>query len=308
MAGGDPTPLRSGGRTSRCRIRERHAPDAIGWSALTPRFMSVVGSALLLPATIAGAAGPAGTGSAGTEDPAAVREQVRRVMSRPEFSYRPSILERFGRWVGDELQKLFGGSGAPGAGGVFGGGIGSLVAWLLIVAAGVALVVLLVRIIATRTRSAPRERTPTPDIEVEHRRTAKDWAADAARLEAAGQWKSAMRARFRHLVRVLVDRHQLPDVAGRTTGELRGDLRASTPTATADFDSCCILFELPWYADAATGPEESARFRAAADRVLAAPVAHPLGIVSGPQLATADIGSVGTAPGDGDAALGAGRR
>ena len=83
-----------------------------------------------------------------------------------------------------------------------------------------------------------------------------------------------MRARYRELVRTLTDRRQLPDIAGRTTGELRGDLDRTTPAASSDFDAACLLFELAWYADVPTGPDESERFRAAAAAVLAAPVAR----------------------------------
>jgi len=79
-----------------------------------------------------------------------------------------------------------------------------------------------------------------------------------------------MRARYRHLVRTLVDRRQLPDVAGRTTGELREDLADTTPDATDAFDTASLLFELAWYAHVPTGPEQGDEFRAAAEVVLAA--------------------------------------
>ena len=95
---------------------------------------------------------------------------------------------------------------------------------------------------------------------------------DAERLEAEGEWKLALRARYRELVRTLTDRRQLPDVAGRTTGELRVDLDRTTPAASADFDVACLLFELAWYADVPTGVDENARFREAATGVLAARV------------------------------------
>lgn len=234
---------------------------------------------LLVVATLV-LAGGAGAQSSpqGPVDPAVVREQVRDVMSRPEFSYEPSIMDRVMRWIEEQLQRLFGGGGPDGATGTFAGGIGQLVAWLMIVVAVAALGFLVVRIVVTRSRSA-KSPTPSPlsDVEVEHRRRAAEWLHDAERHESAGEWKEAVRARYRHLVRTLVDRRQLPDVAGRTTGELRDDLDRTTPTAADDFDTCSILFELPWYADLGTGAEENAGFRAAAQRVLDAPVADRFG-------------------------------
>jgi uncharacterized membrane protein len=206
----------------------------------------------------------------GPAQPAEVRDQVRDVMERPEFDYAPSWLERAVEWIGDRLSDLFEPGDGTATGGTFGGGIGALFGWLLIILAVTAVIVVVVWVIATRTRRIRRpERDSLTPVEVEHRRRAEEWMADAERLEADGRWKEAMRARYRNLVRVLVDRRQLPDVPGRTTGELREDLDRTTPAAREDFDTCCLLFELPWYADVPTGPDENARFRQCADRVLA---------------------------------------
>jgi hypothetical protein len=128
---------------------------------------------------------------------------------------------------------------------------------------------------------------------VEHRRRAGEWADDAERFEAAGEWKLAVRARFRELVRTLVDRRQVADLAGRTTGELRDDLATTTPGATDAFDTACLLFELPWYAHVDTGAAENARFTAAAAAVLAAPVERT--VDDRPVTA---VGAVVVAPGD----------
>lgn len=248
----------------------------------------------------AGGAG-AQTGPQGPVDPSAVRDQVRDVMSRPGFSYEPSTLQRLLRWVGDQLQKLFGHAGPGAPTGSFGGGIGMLVGWVLILAALAALVYLIARIVVTRTRvHRPEAPDALSDAEVEHRRRATEWLDDAERFEASGEWKEAMRARYRHLVRTLVDRHQLPDVPGRTTGELRVDMGSSTPDAAEDFDTCCLLFELPWYAGLATGADENTRFRDAADRVLAAACGQPFEAM--PLL---DVGGVGREAVD--AAVGADR-
>ena len=219
-----------------------------------------------LPA-VAGGVGGEGGGAA-PADPSVVREQVRRVMSGDGYSYEPSIMERIGQWISDRLEELFRGTGGtvPGS---FGGGIGSVVAWLMILAAAALVVTVLV--VAWRRRLPRRSADEDLEsVEVEHRRPAEDWAADAARQEAAGEWKAALRSRYRELVRSLVDRGQLPDVAGRTTGELRVDLDATTPGAAGPFDEASVLFEMAWYAQLPTGQEENRRFREAAARVLAA--------------------------------------
>jgi hypothetical protein len=201
-------------------------------------------------------------------DPLAARDDVREVLSGRAYDYTPSALERAGRWIAERLDDLLpDGPSVPG--GTFAGGIGSVLAWVLIAVAVAAVVAVVVVAVRRRVRR-PARAEPAARAEVEHRRRAGDWVAEAERLEAAGAWKEALGARYRALVRTLTDRHQLPDVAGRTTGELRGDLAATTPAAAADFDAASTLFELAWYADRPTGRHENAEFRAAAERVLAA--------------------------------------
>ncbi len=206
-------------------------------------------------------------------DPGEVAGRVEDIMSRPEYHYGPSWFERLADWIGRQLERLFGDVdvGQPPQGGAFLGGIGHLVAWFLIIAAVVAVIAVIVYVIVRNVGPRDVDDTPATETEIEHRRAAAEWRSDAERLEAEGEWKLALRARYRELVRTLTDRRQLPDIAGRTTGELRGDLARTTPTASSDFDAACLLFELAWYADVPTGPDESERFRSAAAAVLAAP-------------------------------------
>lgn len=252
------------------------------WSRPGPRSRRPrVGMVVLALALLGTAAvGLAGVTTASAQDaphpvdPTVVREDVRDVMSGSDYDYSPSTIERARDWIADQLSKLFPEIDGPNAGGTFGGGIGALIGWLVIVAAVVAIIVVVAWVLLNRTRRVKAESEPATEAEVEHRRRAKEWMADAERLEAAGEWKEALRARFRHLVRTLVDRRQLPDVPGRTTGELRGDLARTTPAGADPFDTCCILLELAWYAGLPTGPEENVRLRAEAQRVLDAEVSE----------------------------------
>jgi hypothetical protein len=82
-----------------------------------------------------------------------------------------------------------------------------------------------------------------------------------------------MLARYRELVAELVDRAVVGSVPGRTTGELRADVAANAAGVDAVFSEATLLFELPWYADAPTGPEQNARFKQLAAAVLAGAVA-----------------------------------
>ena len=208
-----------------------------------------------------------------TTDPGALTDEVRRVMAREEFQYEKSWFDRLSDWIGRQLEKLFGGDGGgsvPAGGSTFAGGIGSVLAWILILAAVAAVAAVIAYVVLHRVRRVRDDDGPESEVEIEHRRSAREWEGDAARLEAEGDWKGALRARYRHLVRTLVDRRQLPDIAGRTTGELREDLAGTTPDAGDAFDTASLLFELAWYAHVPTGAEQSEQFRAAAEAVLAA--------------------------------------
>lgn len=209
-------------------------------------------------------------------DPAEVAGRVERIMSEPGFDYGPSWFDRLSDWIAKQLERLFGGAepGAPVQGGQFAGGIGSLVAWGIIIAAVIAVLAVVIYVVRNRVRRDREDDTPPTETEIEHRRAAAAWRSDAERFEQEGEWKLALRARYRELVRTLTDRRQLPDVAGRTTGELRDDLDATTPAAREPFDTACLLFELAWYADVPTGEDEQATFRSAAARILDAPVEH----------------------------------
>lgn len=211
--------------------------------------------------------------AAGPPEPGPVNDEVRRIMSGGAYDYTPSFLQRVLDWVGGLLDDLF--NVGVGGGGAFGGGIGGVVAWLMIAAALAGIVAVIVVAIRQRVRS-PRAESARGVAEVEHRRPASDWRRDAEAHEAAGEWKEAMRARYRELVRTLVDRRQLPDVAGLTTGELRGELAATTPAAESPFDLASALFESAWYGDLPTGVAENQQVRTAAAQVLAAPVVAPV--------------------------------
>jgi len=204
------------------------------------------------------------------DDPTAVRSDVKSVMSGDAYSYEPGVMERIGGAVSRFFDRLFGKIRIPGLGSSFSGGAGSLIAWLLIgIAVGIVGLVIF-RAIRSRVRRAPKDETPATVTTIDHARRARDWGSDAERWEAEGRWADAIQARYAELVRTLVDRGQLPDVAGRTTGELRSDLMETTPSAWGDFDRASEVFELAWYAEAPVSADDLRALRHAATQVIEA--------------------------------------
>lgn len=197
--------------------------------------------------------------------PGEVRDAAHEILGRAEFQHHESLVQRVLDWIGDQLSRFsFGVGHGPGF-------LGDLVG-LLVVAAALTALVLLLR--AWRWPARRRRAEDDLIVEIEHLRTEAEWRSEAEQLEADGKWREALRARYRELVRFLVDRGVLPDVPGRTTGEHRVDIDASLPGAAEDFDAVTRLFEDVWYGGGDTGPDGNRLVRARADAVRAAVEAH----------------------------------
>ncbi len=209
-----------------------------------------------------------GTRFAQSSDPsrAEIRRVTSKVFERSEFDESPSWIQRVLDWISRHLP-----SGSVGSGG-FAGAAGSLIGYVLMIL----LVLVVVVVVAVVVRGwVRRPRPDEPEIEIdeeEPERTVGEWAAAAERFEAQGEWREALRCRYRELVGRLVDRGAVPPVPGRTTGELRIDVTATAPTAAGAFDEVSTLFELAWYADLPTGEAENRRVRELSAAIGKAPV------------------------------------
>jgi hypothetical protein len=223
-----------------------------------------------------------------SQDPGQVRDLADEILSRDEFQ-PPSetLLERLARWISDLFDF-----GEPRVGSASSGSGGSAVVTLLLLAAALVGIVVLLRVVVRRPRRRRPPPEPEPDPDVEVARTVDEWTAAALRHEAAGAWKDGLRCRFRALVTRLIERGLVPEVAGRTSGELRTDVRATVPAAGEDFDEAADLFDRAWYGDLPTGPDEASRFAAHAERVLAAEPA----VASEPAVAREPAVASGSAP------------
>ncbi len=184
--------------------------------------------------------------------PDAIRQQAHDILGRSEFQHRESILQRLLDWIGDQLNRFsFGIGHGPGfIGDLFG---------LIFLAVAVVLVIVLVRAF----RSSPRPPALDDELTFEEgvRRSAAEWRSEAERYEAEQRWREAMRARYRELVRLLVDDGVLADVPGRTTGEYETELATTRPAAAETFGELTECFDAVWYGGRQTDADEYGRFR-----------------------------------------------
>jgi hypothetical protein len=194
------------------------------------------------------------------QDPARARDLADEILRQPRYDRPPKPLtERVMDWFGERLSDLLGA--------LVGSGGGTVVAWLILLGALGAVVYLLVRHGRVTLPVGLGEREP--EVMVELTRSAREWRAEAERLEAVGEWADGLRCRHRALVADLVRRGAIPEQAGRTAGEYARDVRIALPDAAPSFAAATELFEAVWYGGAITGPAEAARFAELDARVLA---------------------------------------
>jgi hypothetical protein len=185
-----------------------------------------------------------------------IRRAARRVLARPEYHrHDPNAFDRGSRAVTDFIGRLLTDAFA-------GPNLIGLTLFALLLAA---IVIVSVRVGRGVTAGGAAPMTGLTIV----RRTPADWRAEAAEREREGDWRGGLRCRYRALVAELADRGLVDEVPGRTAGEYRRDVAGSVPGAAADFSGATELFELAWYGNRPTGADDSARFGALADRVLA---------------------------------------
>ncbi|MBI2704701.1 MAG: DUF4129 domain-containing protein [Actinobacteria bacterium] len=192
-------------------------------------------------------------------NPGEARSRADDITSRAEYQPPPkSITER----ISEELRKALGRV----LNGLSGGGLGSAFGWVFMTV----LLAIVGYLIFRVTRTVQRAPQHEPDVTIEVQRSPTEWRSEAEKYEARGEWKQALRCRYRALVADLVGRDVVPDIPGRTVGEHRGDVCESVPAATDDFAGAAELFEEAWYGDAPTGRAENQRFRELSDQVTSA--------------------------------------
>ncbi len=190
-------------------------------------------------------------------DPASVRRVAHDIVSRPEFQPPPeSPIDRLRRWVGSEIARAVDAA--------LSGRVGLLGAVLLVAIAAL-VIYLMVRVF----RGVYRDPIARGVVLDGTRRPSADWLAEALSCERQGDWRGALRARYRALVAELARRGLVEEVAGRTAGEYRRELRVALPRAAGDFDVATDLFEVAVYGDAPSGAPEAAQLRELSDSVLA---------------------------------------
>lgn len=188
-----------------------------------------------------------------------VHEAIDRILARPEFAPESrSWVERARDEAFERLSRLLEA--------VFAADGGGAARWAAVVAVVGIAAVLAVRF-ARGVRPDPSVAEASPGG---RRRPATDWSADAAVHERAGQWRDALRCRWRALVADLAGRGLVEEAPGRTAGEYRGQVAMAAPAMAPAFDAATALFEDAWYGHRPAGASQVEHLRALSAEVLEA--------------------------------------
>ncbi|HVF04555.1 MAG TPA: DUF4129 domain-containing protein [Frankiaceae bacterium] len=95
----------------------------------------------------------------------------------------------------------------------------------------------------------------------------EEYRAEAERLAAGGDFKEAVRARFRAIIRELELRAVLDERPGRTAGEIAREGGAAVPAIGADLRTVAGTFDEIWYGRRPAAADDYATVRAADERI-----------------------------------------
>lgn len=196
------------------------------------------------------------------------------VLRSPDFNYEPTLLERalerVGEFLSDLLSPLFNIGG--------GGATGTIIGYGFIVLMGLALVWLIWRLL--RDRFPKPDLTPdSPVIELSRWMNPKELRKAAEEFEAAGNWREALRARYRLLISQLVESGLIENPPGRTTGEYRQVVGSDVANIANEFSDATGDFERVWYGTDTATQGDVATMRSRADELPQRAVAsRPVGV------------------------------
>jgi hypothetical protein len=183
-----------------------------------------------------------------------------RILAEHQFQQNEDLWQRFVAWLDAHLNI-----NVPS---FFGGTWEAAIVLAVLVAAASAVVFLAVRNGSLR-RIRRGRRTGVVVTDEDRAQSAEQWRQEADRLSAQGNYREALRCRYRALVAELADLRLVDQVPGRTSGDYERAVRALVPEAAEQFSAVTRLFERCWYDQDASDAKAQVVFNEAARAVIA---------------------------------------
>ena len=176
------------------------------------------------------------------KEPEEIRQVADDILRKSEYlEPEEGLAGRLLGWILDRLDGLFG-DATPGAPGGF------PIGWVLLGLIAVVTIWMLYRVMPRHAISKTREDV-TVDTEVRARSSRADWLDLARAAERDGRFRDAVHARYRAIVAGLLDRDELPQDDGATSGEYTQAFDVGPPRGTS-FQAATGRFEDVWYGGA----------------------------------------------------------
>jgi hypothetical protein len=165
------------------------------------------------------------------------REEAERELAKRLYQDDTALVERVIGWVVERLTDLLDTASGVSSSSALGVVLLVVVAVVVLIAVRLGLGPLRARdLLGDRRRGASRM-------------TAADYRAEAVAFAARGDWREAVRSRFRGVIRELEERGVLDPRAGRTAGEIAAEAGDSVPAIAGDMRTAADIFNTIWYGD-----------------------------------------------------------
>lgn len=233
------------------------------WGRVTAGLVAVILVAFAVPAPVgAGPQLPRGNDTPPSEAERSADEILDGDDYRGPDPDRETWGDRLRQWLSDRLPDgpQVGSRNTDAAATIFVGvlALGALVGTIWLVVS------------SRRTKRVAEGGDDDATIEVTPLRSPREWADEASRCEARGDWRGAVRARYRGLTGDLAGRGVVVDVPGRTAGEHRREVSDHAPAAAPAFTAAAQLFERVFYGGTQAEATDAERVRSLAVQTLEA--------------------------------------
>ena len=194
-------------------------------------------------------------------DADSIRREADEILARAEYREPPrSLFQRALDWFLRQLSEAI----ASVSGGVPGG---YLLGWFIVAVVVCGIGYMVWRVLPRGLRHVASA-APEPVLTASDRSVGRRaWLERAAAAEAAGDWRQATMARYRALVAGLVDRDELDDSPGATSGQHQREFEGSEPRRSS-FSSVTRRFEDIWYGASPAEPGDPVEVHRADDDLL----------------------------------------